>query len=250
MLIKMIPTFQTGIVWLNNGQTQTSEEQQENLSWSLFPIISCLKLAGIDFKWFTPSSPTRRCLTWFICFFWFVVNTAVAFDIGIQISNPNDEFNKTTEKFSDKMSWCAIIIETGGIYVTLVFVTWQYGQEMAESLQKIEIVNILNKQTYNKLRVAALIGILLSIIEVKFSSYYLELSTSLQSVNLLFVLYFLDDTKSNLLLVGIHRRTAYCETFGWNLSFNITHLHEPCRTTVLSIGMFCCCSATRYQNSS
>ena len=147
--------------WLGSLQNSV-ENGKECFAWSFQPICICLRLFGVDLKWKQRSK--YQCLTYLCCVVWFVINVAVVVGIGIRLHS--DEKPPSHGKVTQNLFLGILAVETTGIYAVFVFSNWKHSRQLVDSINQIEVATSVDKEAYRKLRIVALIGIVLSIIDV------------------------------------------------------------------------------------
>ena len=158
----MALTSNTRIAW-SNKETKT-----RNLEWCFRPMLICLRIFGVDFKWNQQRSAVKQNLIRLICLFWLVITALTIYGLG------NDLYDNTQKivqknnfrKVSYNIKESCLMVEIGGIYSTLVFFTWKHSQKLVESFKQIEIHSEIDKKTYQRLRTTIIIGVFLSILSV------------------------------------------------------------------------------------
>ena len=168
----MALTSTTRITWLDNKPKLGEEVKMENLEWCFRPMLICLRIFGIDFKWNQQRSSVTQNL---ICLFWFIINVAVMCGIGMDLYD-NIYIGKKTKygRTSEKIKFLSHIVEIGGIYAAFLFSTRKYSQTLVDCFEQIEIQSVIDKKTYHQIRSSVVNGIYLSILTVKLklTSYF------------------------------------------------------------------------------
>ena len=171
----MALTSNTRVAWLNNGSKLSEEVKMENLEWCFQPMLICLRMFGIDFKWNQQRSSVTHNLIRLICLFWFIINVAVMCGIGLDLYEDMLKVKQTKyEKTSEKIKFLSYIVEIGGIYAAFLFSTRKYSQTLVDCFEQIEIQSVIDKKTYHQIRSSVVNGIYLSILTVKLklTSYF------------------------------------------------------------------------------
>ena len=165
---KMSPTSR--IAWLNNESKLSDEVRMENLEWCFRPMLICLRIFGIDFKWNERRSFFTQNLIRLIGLLWLIINVLVTYEIGIELYETFSSVQQLKQKtVSEKIRTCCSIVEIPAMYAAFLFSTWRHGRKLVESFNKIQIRSEIDKKTYQQLRVIIIISIFLSVLIVRFT---------------------------------------------------------------------------------
>ena len=158
---QMALTSTTRIAWLNNESKLSEEVKLGNLEWCFRPMLVCLRIFGIDFKWNQQRSFVKKTLIRLIGLFWLIIVVATVYGLGVDLYEIYlKEEKKKYEIFSIKIKKSCLIVETGVIYAAFVFSTWKHGQKLVKSFNQIEIHSEIDRKTYHRLRRTIIIAIL------------------------------------------------------------------------------------------
>ena len=165
----MASTSISRIASLLNASKIAEEVKKENLEWCFWPMLICLRIFGIDFKWNQRRSFLTQNLIRLICLFWSIITVATIYGLGMDLhENFLNAENSNYRRVSQKTKFFCLIVEIGGIYAALVFSTWTNGQKLVESFNQIEIYSEIDKKTYHQLRYTIVIATFLSILTVSY----------------------------------------------------------------------------------
>lgn len=216
----------------NISNLAVSREKKRNFASSFRPIIICLSIFGIDFKWQEQRSWLSQLLIYCSISFWVLVNTSV---FVYAMTTINEE-GKPPETLLDYCffygSVFADYVQIVGTYVAIVLATWQHGGQLVKAFQMIENLFEINDQLYDQLRIISIVGVVLCIATVSFTYMIFVNSCPLTLV------YTLGNGLSNLvhdILPNLYDRTRNL----LQCYFDYLHIHKFVSGHVLR---FCICA--------
>ena len=160
----MALTSTTRIAWLDNKSKLSEGVKMENLEWCFRPMLICLRIFGIDFKWNQQRSYVSQKLISLICLFWLIVITLTIYGLGLELYENILKVEKTQYKIvSQKIKFFCLAVEIGGIYAASAFLNWKHGEKLVESFNQIVIHSEIDKKTHHQLRNTIIIAFFLSI---------------------------------------------------------------------------------------
>ena len=170
---QMTSTSTTRITWLNNKSKLTEEIRIGNVEWCFQPMLICLRIFGIDFKWSQQRPSFTQNLIHLICLCWFITIALTMYGHGLDIyDNMSKPPKNKYHQVSYKIKWSCLMVEIVGTYATLVFSTWKRGQQLVQYFNQIEIHSEIDKKTYHQLRRTIIILIFLLILTVRLKFKY------------------------------------------------------------------------------
>lgn len=169
----MTSTSTTRITWLNNESKLTEEIKIGNVEWCFRPMLICLGMFGIDFKWNQQRSPAKKNLIRLICLFWFITIALTMYGHGLDIyDNISKPPKNKYHQVSYKIKWSCLFVEIVGTFATLVFSIWKRGHQLVRYFNQIEIHSEIDKKTYHQLRRTIIISMFLLILTVRLKFKY------------------------------------------------------------------------------
>ena len=149
-------------------------ENDKNLTWSFRPLLTWMRILGIDLFWFDQSPRNVLHSKLFSCysFFLFLVNAGTAL-IFIIISDPLDWIVSNSLKM--KSNFYADVVSSSirlcGIHLSLLVLCWKQWGSILQLIKQIESELTFRPNTLVWLRKVLILGLIYTIVLVRPFSY-------------------------------------------------------------------------------
>ena len=139
-----------------------NRKQRRGLQWALKPILVCMRVSGVTFRFSKDSCPFSD---WFFALFLFIINVGLTLSeyISTIIMN-NYEFDiGTSSSLNNVIDYSNFLIYNIGGHLAIIFAVRFKWTKIVKTLFKIEKNFQLQQHQYDKLRKNILVGLLVII---------------------------------------------------------------------------------------